>query len=138
MVAVKTPKKPSKAKPAPAKKVTKAAPKKTKSADAVNASTKRKETLERLAAELSGLRSGFEESLAQFKIKIHGRLAELQGCVAGDNPGGDSIPPIGVVTAERALILISELKMKPGKGRLKDLVHMAELVDELRKSLRRR
>jgi hypothetical protein len=95
---------------------------------------RRRQALDQLGAELAGLRTVLEESLEQFQARLHGRLADLHARVNGEHA---ELPPLTLLAAQRALALIEALRLKPRKGRVKDLVHLADLVDELRKLLGR-
>lgn len=120
--------------PSPAKPATKA--RKTARSVAPRPGTeKRREEMERLHAELAGLRGAFVEVTEQFSLKLQGRITKLQGRVMGLGKAGQTAPPLPASTATQALALLAALKLKPRKGRLKDLAKIAEAVDLLRKLL---
>ncbi len=96
--------------------------------------TRRKEALKRLEGELAALGSDLDLILDQLRIKLHGRLATLQERVAGK---GEAPAVLTLAAAEKALAHLSGLKVRPPKGRLKDLHRVADLLDALRKGLLR-
>lgn len=99
---------------------------------------RRREMETSLAAELSGLREIIDELLEQCGLKIQARVVALESQAAGRSPSGDSVPAFTGSQLERALERLQDLKVKPAKGRLKDLIRVGELVVDLRKILHRR
>jgi len=96
----------------------------------------RKDQQERLLADLSGLRARFEEALEKFSLKAHGWMADIHARVSGETPP-DPSPPLSLLTLRRARAAVSDLKVKPEKGRFKDLERILETVEELRSLLPR-
>lgn len=100
----------------------------------VDAPSRRRQLQAKLDRELAGLRAAFEEAVEQFEMKIQSRLADLQDVIQQPHEGK---PPIPLATLDHCIKAFQGLKLKPAKGRLKDLVAMAEVVAELRLLLKR-
>lgn len=99
---------------------------------------KRQQRLERrhqataaLIQELNGLRSVLKEIAQQLTLKQDAQLMQLIQALEGSRSQApeDSLP----ATKRLAALLkkVQDLKLKPKKGRLKDLVHLSRLLDAL-------
>lgn len=99
---------------------------------------KRQRSLERrlqataaLIQELNSLRSVLKEIAQQLTLKQDAQLMQLIQALEGNrSPASeDSLP----ATKRLAALLkkVQDLKLKPKKGRLKDLVHLSRLLDAL-------
>lgn len=87
---------------------------------------KRRQALTALCAELETLRLQYRESLQHFSLRGNGQLREWTRTLAGNGAAGAVLP-----SAKLAQVLrrrIHRLKLKPHKGRLKDLVAMHEVL----------
>ncbi len=96
---------------------------------------RRRDLAKRLTKDLAGLRSALAEVVDQFEIKIQAKLAALQSVV--DCPEG-KLPGLPLTTLERAQKALVGLKLKPKKGRFKDLEAIAEAASKMHKALRSR
>jgi hypothetical protein len=90
---------------------------------------------ERLASELrvevQALRASLDEMVEQLRIKLGGQLAQLEGVVEGTAVAGSKPVKPDLKAAATMLKEIRSLKIKPKKGRTKDLVRLADLVEDL-------
>jgi hypothetical protein len=77
-------------------------------------------------AELNRLRSLFREIVSNYATKVEGEIAQLQE-VMQEN-GGDREEDIQVM-----LTSLRQLKVKPEKGRRRDLRRVHDLVQEMRR-----
>ncbi len=84
-----------------------------------------------MAAEIGVLRGVLHETVDQYTARVDGRLAALLARLEGSEAGGDRpwVPAAGV---SRALLdELRGLKLKPEKGRAKDLARIQKLVESL-------
>ena len=80
-----------------------------------------------LDIELNRLRSMFKEIVENYATKVEGEIAQLQEVIAEHGSAG------GRVQAVQAMLTsIRQLKLKPEKGRRKDLKRIHDLVQEMR------
>ncbi len=114
----------AKASPSPAAVPKVPAPKDTRS--------KRRQLVQKLARNLTGLRAALAEAVDQFEMKVQGRLASAQTLLEGQDGG---LPALPLSTLERARKAVADLHLKPQKGRLKDLEALAEAASKLQKVL---
>lgn len=85
--------------------------------------------MERIQVALAGLRSTFVEVAEQFSLKLHGQIMELQTLVGSQSATTNSI--LSRKELNKALETIEQLKLKPAKGRFKDVERIADAVDKL-------
>jgi hypothetical protein len=116
--------------PEPTDKKVKGKPKRRKANKA-----ERKEAGEALIMELGTLRAVLEESVAQFQLKQCARIAEIVRLLEGDPATGEKPLDLKGRRREAILAVLRQSKLKPHKGRLKDLVAVHDLVDMLDQSL---
>jgi hypothetical protein len=86
---------------------------------------------EALASELRGLRATLDEAVRQFHVRTASHLADVERAVAGSGPAGARAARPGPKAQAAMLAEVRALKVKPRKGRLKDLARIAELIEEL-------
>ena len=86
---------------------------------------------EEILAELHALRATLDEVVAQFRVRAGGQLAEVERGVKGSGPSGTKVARPTVRVTEEMLRRVRSLRVKPRKGRVKDIVRLAELIDEL-------
>ena len=85
-----------------------------------------------VARELRGLRGAFKESLERFALKVDGLLVEWIRLLEREKASGESRIVVPHVKTSNALLKkIRALKLKPGKGRFKDIEAVAELVGDV-------
>jgi hypothetical protein len=84
-----------------------------------------------LAVELRALRATLDEVVRQFHVRIGGQLAAVQRAIAGSGvAAARAVRPRAKVRAAM-LREVRALKVKPRKGRTKDVVRLANLIEEL-------
>ncbi len=96
--------------------------------------TRRRKTHLRLHQDLATLRVDLDRILDEVRVKLHKRLEEVVAVL-----GAPAEVPSGKLTldlAERLQAQLQALKVRPAKGRVKDLGRIADLLDSLRKALR--
>jgi hypothetical protein len=84
-----------------------------------------------LVSELRALRTTLDEAVQQFHVRMAAHIADVERSVSGSGPAGARRrrPP---VQARAAMLAgVHALKVKPRKGRIKDLVRLAALIEEL-------
>jgi hypothetical protein len=82
-----------------------------------------------LRRELGSLRSSFKQALEQFQLRLSGQFVELASAL--DAQGKDARPALPSRSSKQMVGAIRATKLKPGKGRLKDLERIHDLVREL-------
>jgi hypothetical protein len=87
----------------------------------------RRELVERLRV----LRSDIDTVIDHFRINCASRVEEMLRVLENREMIGDDIPGPGDEDVRRMLKALDEVKMKPRKGRLKDLKRIALLLDDL-------
>ncbi len=95
------------------------------------------ESRARLAEQLGDLRAQFQEAVASYSVRVQGQLADVGDLLAADDPAGLSKSELAArTTALRgALDRVMGLKLKPAKGRRRDLKAIQELGEELASQL---
>ncbi len=83
--------------------------------------------------ELLALRASVEQTVENVKLKLAAQIAELVR-VLETEPGANTVRPSAKV-AKVMTRRISETRLKPKKGRVKDLARVHELLDDLRELL---
>lgn len=88
-----------------------------------------------IAKELQGLRSVTQEAIDQLEIRVGADIADLIRIFGNEEVAGEKhpLPPAQVET--QLLARLRALKVKPNKGRIKDLYRIAELLAEIRSVL---
>jgi hypothetical protein len=104
-------------------------PKRTRAPRAVRG--RRAELNERLLVQLDALRAALAEMLERYELRVAGRLNELDQQVRGDDSLDLPPRPLTVKSAEAVLAAIDGVKLKPKKGRAKDLARIEALIDRL-------
>lgn len=93
---------------------------------------KRGEELRRaLAIELHTLRLQAQDAVNQYSLRINGRIAEILAAVEGEAAAGEKARRLPAKAAAAVLAELRLVKVKPHKGRAKDLVRIQELVEAL-------
>jgi hypothetical protein len=93
--------------------------------------TRRQQLARELGLEVHALRAALEESLQSFGLRLQGELAAVSRCLDEGVRGevGSSLPSskaLGVMLGE-----LRGLKLKPRKGRVKDLARIERAVAAL-------
>jgi hypothetical protein len=84
-----------------------------------------------LVAELRALRATLDEVVEQFHVRVSGQLADVQRAVAASGPAANRAARPPAKARAHMLRLVRALKVKPHKGRTKDLGRLADLIEEL-------
>jgi hypothetical protein len=100
-------------------------------ARAAAARRSRSASADALASELRELRATLDETVRQFHVRAASRLADVERAVAGSGPAGARTTRPRPKARAAMLAEVRALKVKPRKGRLKDLARIAELIEEL-------
>jgi hypothetical protein len=87
-------------------------------------------TSDELRRELGSLRSSFKQTIEQFELRLGGQLVELGGALDSLGKKGTR-PALSSRSIKKMIAAIHATKLKPAKGRLKDLERIHELVREL-------
>lgn len=96
---------------------------------------KKEKNAAEIAKELQGLRSVAQEVIDQLEIRVGADIADLIRIFANEEIAGEKhpLPPAQVET--QLLARLRALKVKPKKGRIKDLYRIADLLAEIRSVL---
>lgn len=96
---------------------------------------KKEKIADEIVKELHGLRSVTQEVIDQLEIRLGADIADLIRIFGNEEVAGEKhpLPPAQVETL--LLASLRELKVKPKKGRIKDLCRISELLAELRSTL---
>lgn len=91
---------------------------------------KAREQVRELARELAGLRSLVEETAGQFELNVKARIDELLHVLdsPAENPRA-ALPRLGAL--EKMTAKIRRVRVKPHRGRAKDMKRLQDLVDDL-------
>jgi hypothetical protein len=82
---------------------------------------RRQDLNQALVFELRTLRASLARTLESIEIRLGGRITEMLHAIEGE-PGLDQKPgPLTVKTAQAALAQIEALRIKPKRGRIKDI-----------------
>jgi len=92
-------------------------------------SSRRQLAAEELLGELATLRGVATEILENVRLELEAGLVEAQRAVGSAARGRTKRIPVG--NLEAALERVRALRLKPKKGRLKDLRRLATLLEEL-------
>ncbi len=88
---------------------------------------------QRLAEQVAHLRTEFQEAIACYSIRVQGILTELGDALLAADAA--ALSSSGRVARQRvidgALERIASLKLKPAKGRRRDLKAIQQLAEEL-------
>jgi len=115
---------PSKPDPAPKVRTTQAREKRRKGGQA-------KENRTRLHNELEALRVSTNEVLEQVSLRLNAELAEVTRRVDAEAAPGAEARKIPGKTAALMLTVVRELRLKPKKGRLKDLTRIEYALEQM-------
>lgn len=85
---------------------------------------------EQLATEVLSVKVALDDAMAQFGARVSGQLAEVLRALQGSTP-----PSKG--TVKDMVLKVQDLRLKPERGRIKDLVRLKVLADDLTELLAR-
>ena len=91
----------------------------------------------RLAEHLADVRAQFQESIASYSVKVQGRLSEIDDVLTANAADdlSESDRQARLSSLKAALRRVDALKLKPGKGRRRDLRAVQQLGDEVMATL---
>lgn len=99
----------------------------------------RRRKKEKIAAEivkeLLGLRSMTQEVIDQLEIRLGAEMADLIRIFGNEEIAGEKHPLPPAQVEAQLLARLRTMKVKPRKGRLKDLYRIAEALSEIRSVL---
>ncbi len=84
-----------------------------------------------LIQELHALRSAIDVIIDHYVMNVKARVEEMLRTLEGKDIIGEDQPNPDTKTIEKMLVKIRDLKVKPKKGRLKDLKRIEALLEEL-------
>jgi hypothetical protein len=79
---------------------------------------------EQLVAGVLDVKKALDEAIAQFSTRVSGQLGEVLRALQGHQP-------ITKSTIKEMVERVREVRLKPEKGRLKDLIRLHDLAEEL-------
>lgn len=79
---------------------------------------------DQLVAGVLDVKKAVDQTLARFSARIDAQLGEVLRSLEGDSPASER-------AVKEVVGRIRELKVKPEKGRLKDIVRLHDLAEEL-------
>ena len=86
---------------------------------------------EQLVTGILDVKKALDEAVAQFSARVSGQLGEVLRALEGREPAAKG-------TIKALVERVRELKLKPEKGRLKDLMRLHDLAEDLVDMLPRR
>ena len=84
-----------------------------------------------LLSELNGLPAVLKEITARFTINARARLAEITSALEGKGFAGEQPKPASKKKVKEMLAAVRKLKLKPDKGRGKDIARVERLLEQL-------
>jgi len=84
-----------------------------------------------LKQELQSLRSDFELIIEKYSLNVKAQLEELIGILEQKEAGEEVKRIPGNKTLDRLIETLRNLKLKPGKGRGKDMKRIQRVLDQL-------
>ena len=79
---------------------------------------------EQLVAGVLDVKKALDEAVASFSVRVSGQLGEVLRALQGHEPTAKS-------TIKEMVERVGEIRLKPEKGRLKDLIRLHDLAEEL-------
>ena len=79
---------------------------------------------EQLTTELLSVKDALDGALAQFGARVSGQLVEVLEALQRPEP-----PPNG--TVKKMIVKVRDLRLKPERGRVRDLLRLKVLADDL-------
>lgn len=91
----------------------------------------------RLVEQLADMRAQFQEAVASYSVRVQGELADVGDMLGADDPAtlSKSERAARAVVLRAALDRVMALKLKPAKGRRRDLKAVQELASQLSSEL---
>ncbi len=79
---------------------------------------------EQLATEMLSVKEALDGAVTQFGVRISGQLAEVLRALQGSEPPSKR-------TLKEMILKVQDLRLKPERGRIKDLLRLQVLADDL-------
>ena len=93
------------------------------------AKAKEEDLTQQLIQGLTGLQSAHKQILDRYMLNTKAQLAELVDSLMGK--GGAKLPTLSKGKIKEMIEELNDLKLKPEKGRGKDLYRISKLLDEM-------
>jgi hypothetical protein len=104
--------------------ITKQGPAEPRRAAAPVPERRRATPIEQLATEVLSAKDALDGAMAQFGARVSGQLAEVLTAIAGPEPPAKR-------TVKEMIVKVREVKLKPERGKIKDLARLQRLADDL-------
>ncbi|HQT93971.1 MAG: hypothetical protein B7Z68_01485 [Acidobacteria bacterium 21-70-11] len=79
---------------------------------------------EQLATEMLSVKEALDGVVAQFGVRVSGQLAEVLRALQGPEPPSKR-------TLKDMIVKVQDVKLRPERGRIKDLLRLQALADDL-------
>ena len=87
--------------------------------------------MEELLQELQGLQASWKEILERYTLNVRSLFAEIATAAAGPPTDGETHVPLSKKQLDLMLLELRTVKLKPDKGRGKDLARIEKVLDDL-------
>ena len=105
--------------------ITKRSPAESRPAAAAPVSERRRATpVEQLATELLSVKKALDGAVTQFGVRVSGQLAEVLRALQRSEPPSKR-------TLKDMTVKVQDVKLRPERGRIKDLLRLQALADDL-------
>jgi hypothetical protein len=94
-------------------------------------STRRAEANQEVITELRALRGVMDEMLDRYRLRVGGRISELALLLEGDPSIGAAAMPVTTRVAHAMIGELKDTRLRPRKGRAKDIRRLESLVEAL-------
>lgn len=101
----------------------------SKGSPGAKAAARKEEAARLLADEVEALRTTCREAVQAYELRVSAQLAATVDLLRGAAGGNANLP--GQVRLAEALAAVRAVKLKPKRGRLKDLARLQQLAEEL-------
>lgn len=92
---------------------------------------KGKSEVDQLILRLHVLRNELDQALEQYTLRVGSRITEMLEHLEGRSPVGEKTEPPGKADLATMLEKIDKTRLKPKRGRGKDLKRIQDLVEDL-------
>ena len=104
-----------------------------KKTDAAKRSPNEAQLRRLLAIELDELRAELREAIEALRLRLEGQIAQIQETLAMPEPSADAVDrDARLVELSLAVTTLRDLKVKPEKGRCRDLKQIEQALDAIR------
>ncbi len=91
----------------------------------------RNERVVELLQELQGMQSSWKSILERYTLNVRSKFGDIATAIAGPAAEGETKAPLSKKQLDLMLLAIQRLKLKPEKGRGKDLARIEKVLDDL-------